>query len=115
MNNIVDLIMCALTANLIDNRKLYNTDNRVARLDMRNLPSASQAVGMYHQEGGRISDETGFGEDPLLGDNAKGSIRTQAFCERYPSYDAIFHELVNSANPLLFKDALIFYIDVTYH
>ena len=24
MNNVVDLIMCALTANLIDNSKLYN-------------------------------------------------------------------------------------------
>ena len=25
VNNVVDLIMCALTANLIDNSKLYNT------------------------------------------------------------------------------------------
>ena len=60
------------------------TDNRVARLDMRKLPSASQAVGMYHQEGGRILNETGFGEDLLVGDITKASIRTQAFCERYP-------------------------------
>ena len=70
------------------------TDNRVARLDMRKLSSASQAVGMYHQ-GGRISNETGFGEDLLVGDIKKASIRTQAFCERYPSYDAIFHEFVS--------------------
>ena len=61
----------------------------------------------------RISDETGFGADPLQGDNAKASIRAQAFGERYPSYDVIFHELVN-LNPMLFKNALIFYIDVTY-
>ena len=68
---------------------------------------------MYHQ-GGRISDETGFGEDPLQGDDAKTSIRAQAFDERYPSYDAIFHQLVN-LNSLLFKSALLFYVDITYH
>ena len=93
---------------------VMSNDNRIARLDMRNLPSASQAVGLYHQQGGRISDESGFGKDPLLGDNTKDSIRARAFSERYPSYDAIFHELVNSSNPMLFKNALIFYIDITY-
>ena len=91
---------------------VMRTDNRIARLDLRNLPGASQAVSMYHQ-GRRISDETGFGTDPLQGDDAKASIRSQAFSERYPSYDAIFHELVN-LNPMLFKNALIFFIDVTY-
>ena len=98
--------MCSHTPN-----DIMRTDNRIARLDLRNLPSA---VSMYRQEEGRISDESGFGEDPLAGDTLKASIRAQAFCQRYPSYDAIFHELVNSANPALFKNALMFYIDVTY-
>ena len=61
---------------------------------------------MYHQEGGRILDESGFGEDPLQGDNAKTSVRAQAFNERYPSYDAIFHEVVNM-NPTPFKNAIL--------
>ena len=92
---------------------VMHRDNQVTRLDLRHLPSASQAVSMYHQEGGRISDEAQYGEDPLHGDAAKSSIRTQAFGDRYPSFDNIFHELVNS-NPSLFKSALLFYIDVTY-
>ena len=92
---------------------VMRTDNKISRIDLRNLPSSSQAVSMYHQEGGRISDESGFGEDPLQGDNAKTSIRAQAFNERYPSYDAIFYEVVNT-NPTPFKNALLFYIDVTY-
>ena len=92
---------------------ITRTDNMIARLDLRNLPCASQAVCMYHQEGGRISDESQFGEDPLLGDDAKASIRASAFGDRYPSFDAIFHDLVNS-NPSLFKNALLFYIDITY-
>jgi ribulose-5-phosphate 4-epimerase/fuculose-1-phosphate aldolase len=92
---------------------VMRTNNKISTLDLRNLPCSSQAVSMYHQEGGRISDEHGFGEDPLQGDDAKASIRAQAFDDRYPSYDAIFHEVVNM-NPALFKNALRFYIDVTY-
>ena len=57
---------------------VMRTHNRISRIDLRNLPCSSQAVSMYHQ-GGRISDESGIGEDPLQGDNAKTSIRAQAF------------------------------------
>ena len=92
---------------------VMRTDNRISILDLRHLPCSSRAVCMYHQEGGRISDESGFGEDPLQGNDAKISIRAQAFHDRYPSYDAIFHDVVN-LNPILFKSALLFYIDVTY-
>ena len=92
---------------------VMRTNNGITRLDLGNLPCSSQAVGMYQQDGGRITDETKFGEDPLQGDIAKASIRAQAFNEKYPSFDIIFHELVNS-NPLLFKNALLFYIDVTF-
>ena len=63
---------------------VMRTDSRIARLDLRYLPCASQAVHMYHQDGSRISDETQFGEDPLRGNAAKASIRTQAFVDRYP-------------------------------
>ena len=68
---------------------------------------------MYRQEGGRISDETCFGEDPLQADNAKILIRAEAFGQRYPSFETIFHELVNSSSTL-FKGGLTFYIDITY-
>ena len=46
----------------IPNNVMY-TDDRVARLDLRNLPSASQAVSSYQR--GRISEESEFSEDPL--------------------------------------------------
>ena len=88
-------------------------NSRITRLDLRHLPSSTQAVTMYREEGGRISDETCFGEDPIYSDSTKCSIRMQAFSERFPSFDAIFHELVNG-NPALFESALLFYIDVSY-
>ena len=89
-----------------------------ARTDNRQIfPS-----GPFSQSGSHIcitKKEAGFLMNLVLvkileGDDAKiSSIRAQAFDDRYPSYDAIFHEVVN-LNPMLFKNALLFYIDVTY-
>ncbi len=94
---------------------VFQANNKITRLALRNLPNAQQAVQMYQQDQqGRISENSKFGEDPIQTDNSKLSIRTQAFIERYPSYEQIFFELVNNANPTLFKSGLIFYIDLTY-
>ena len=96
----------------IPNRVMQNS-NRIVRLDVRHLPTAQQAVNMYQQEQqGRISDDSGFGQDPIHANLSKTSIRAQVFGERFPSLEVIFHELVNE-NPVPFKNGLIFYIDVT--
>ena len=58
---------------------VMRTDNRISTLDLRHLPCSSQAVCMYHQERGRISDESGFGEDPLQGDDAKSPQEIKLF------------------------------------
>ena len=93
---------------------VFRSNDRVTRLDLRYLPSTLQAVSMYECEtGGRISQETEFGNDPLRGDVSKCSIRSQAFFERHPSFDDIFHNLVN-LNSIPFRNALLFYIDITY-
>ena len=50
--------------------------NRIAQVNIRHVPSPHHAVRMYHEEGGRISDETYFGEDPIHADLTKCSIRS---------------------------------------
>ena len=89
------------------------TNNRIARVDMRHIPSPQHAVRMYHEEGGRITDETYFGDDPICADLTKCLIRSQAFSERFPSFHIIFQQLVNGNSSLL-KKAVLFYIDLTY-
>ena len=54
--------------------EVMRTNNRIARVDMRHVPSPHHAVRMYHEEGGRISDETYFGDDPICADLTKCSI-----------------------------------------
>lgn len=87
-------------------------DNRVQRV-VGSLPSPAEAICLYQGEGGRISDGASFGEDPLYGDVNKSTIRQQSFSTSYPSFDPIFHHLVNS-DPSLFTNGLKFFIDITY-
>ena len=93
--------------------EVMRRNNRTSRIDWRHLPTSAEAVRLYQEDGGRISDETHFGEDPISGDSTKFSIRMRAFTERFPSFDTIFENLVNG-NPSLFENALLFYIDVSY-
>ena len=86
-------------------------DNRVQRITV-NLPAPVEAVSMYNRAGGRLSDETPFGEDPLRGNGDKCAIRQQAFTNNFPSFKPNFHGLVNS-DPSLFTRALKFYVDIT--
>ena len=83
-------------------------------LDQRYLPNPPEAVRLYEQEtGGRISEESGFGLDPIGTDANKCSIKKQAFFDRYPSFEDIFNNLINS-NSVVFRSALLYYIDITY-
>lgn len=93
--------------------RVMQSCSRMARIDLQHLPNVSSAVTLYIQEGGTISDGSQFGNDALEGYPRKIQIREQAFTEKYPSFEEIFHQLVNS-NSTLFKEALRFYIDISY-
>ena len=79
-----------------------NTDNRARQIAPTHLPTPKS---LYSQNGGRISDEREFGRDPLDGDPVKSQMREEAFTERYPDMDTIFHQLVNY-NSSPFQQAL---------
>ena len=97
----------------IPNRVMASQLHQFPRINPGSLPDRTAAVMMYNQEGGNLSDGAQCGRDPLCGDANKMSIRHQAFTERYPSFEDLFYQLVNS-NDIPFKDALRFYLDVTY-
>ena len=90
--------------------RLMQQDNRARPITPSLLPPTDRAIQLYESNGGRLTDPTPFGTDPLQGDRRE--MREQAFNRRYPSIDSIFHRLVNRDN-LLLKQALLFLIDVT--
>lgn len=91
---------------------LMGRDNRAQRLPPSMLPSVEQAVQMYRDNVGTLTDPTLFGIDPLADNSEKKQIRERAFISSYPSYDSIFHDLVNGITAP-FRKALLFYLDVT--
>ena len=93
--------------------RLMLTDDRTKKLGNSRLPTPTQAIYMYRANGGHITEESNFGEDPLANDVDKYRIRENAFVQKFPSFEAIFHNLVNG-NSIPFKNGLKYFIDITY-
>ena len=93
---------------------VMRNDNRATRITVP-MPQPQQAADEYRMNGGRITDPDTCStfKDPLLHDAAKVDIRLHAFLKRYPSFDTIFHNLVNG-NKIMFKEALMFFIDINF-
>ena len=86
-------------------------DNRARRIPATLLPDPQQAVQMYRDSGGSLTDPAPYGSDPLAENDHKRQIREQSFGERF-SLETVFHKLVNGDySP--FREAVLFYIDVT--
>ena len=88
-------------------------DNRVKRIDRSLLPTPNEIVQQYRQSGGHITEFCSFGSDPIANNLNKCIVRNTSFSQCYPSFDAIFHQLVNG-NETLFREGLLYYIDITY-
>ena len=48
--------------------RLMQQDNRARVVILSLLPQTNQAIQLYESSGGRLSDPTSFGSDPLHGD-----------------------------------------------
>ena len=76
------------------------------------LPTSEEAVLAYEREGGHLSLPEVFGTDLLAGNQQLQKLRSDNFNATYPSFDVIFHCLVNG-NCYPFKESLQYFIDVT--
>lgn len=91
---------------------LCQVDNRARQISPGRIPRPEQASQAYRNRVGILTDPAPFGSDPLEQDSVRKGLRMQVFHDRFPSFDAIFHELVNG-NSSSFRDALLFFIDIT--
>ena len=91
---------------------LMRSDNRSKQIDPRLLPSVRSATEQYNAHGGTISEPCSFGIDPLEYSDMKKSIRYETFCSRY-SFKSLFCDVSNGCGSS-FKEALCYFIDVTY-
>lgn len=76
------------------------------------VPSLDEAVSDFHHTGGRLHLISEFGRDPLGGRRDLQQLRLEAFTERVPSFEPIYHQVVNN-DSTLFKQSLLYFINIT--
>ena len=91
---------------------LMSSNNQVARIDPHLIPSSDDAVRQYSAAGGRLTDFSVFGEDPLSNNTCLIQQREAEFHYRYPQFDPFFHKLVNGDDNE-FCDGLLYFIQIT--
>lgn len=87
-------------------------NNQAKYIDMSLVPTVDEAGRMYEENGGHLTLLNEFGQDPLAGRDDLITTRWERFFEQWPSFDIIFHELVNSRKTM-FRDALLCFIDIS--
>ena len=78
------------------------------------LPSTGDAVGMYRQQGGVLTDPSPYGTDPLENDTQKMDQRRLEFQSNAMTFEDIFTNVI-SGNDVPFRRAILLYIHITDH
>ena len=93
--------------------EIMNANNQTYTLPSEGVvPTKEQAVVMYENEGGKITEPEMFGVDPLHGNLQLQQERFNAFTAVYNSFNTIFHTLVNGDSGL-FKESLQYSITLS--
>ena len=92
-------------------RMLINSQTKMINPSL--VPTSNDAIALYRQCGGFITETSNFGEDPIAFSPTKCAFRQTAFKKQFPSFETIYHELVNM-NDKTFQDGLICFIDLTF-
>ena len=81
-------------------------------IDNQLIKDPTTILEEYRQLGGNITVFSPFGEDPLKNRPDLLAIREKGFFERYTGFEQFFYSVVNG-DLSLFKEGLLFFIDVT--
>ena len=92
--------------------QLMLRNNQAKHVDSTLVPNTDDAVHMYQSLGGDLTLFSEFGRDPLVDRQDLLRLREERYFERWPSFEDIFQAVVNNNN-VLFRDSLLFYIDVS--
>lgn len=93
--------------------ELMTGNNQCVPIRESYVPSTVQAVQMYEQRGGSLTQWPKFGNDPLEGNMDLMSQRLHQFHHHFPSLNSIFHDAVNN-NETPFCNALTAFCEITY-
>lgn len=91
---------------------LMQSNNCAAKVDEQLVPLPEDAVQQFEELGGTITHFSPFGKDPIAHNHVLFNERDTLFQDRYPTFDNLFHRLVNGDDKP-FCDAIYYYIHLT--
>lgn len=92
---------------------LYKSNNKTFQLDSHNLFNTDEAMKHYAQiTGNKLKKVSAFGADPFGDCHNLKQNRLEAYKRHLPSYETIFHNVVNG-DYTSFKNAIFFFINFT--
>ena len=109
--NTHSLISCFFIEKGVPNR-LAAAKNRTSQVAQTSVPTPEEAVSQFEREGGNLTLFSPFGADPLADSPVLFRRRHAEFISRFPSFDHIFHSVVNGNNAL-FRDGLKYFLELT--
>ena len=89
---------------------LASRSSQVAHL--RVVPTTAEVIHLHCRQGRRLTDEHGFGRDPLEGHQSLQQLRERDFFQRFPSMELVFQDVLHHGGNLC-KDAVQFFIHLT--
>ena len=110
--NYVLVVLYMYSGSGIPNERMKER-NCAARIDHSRIMTTPEAYRAYTACGGKLTMESIHGEDPLSSRPELVAQREVQFTERYPSFEPIFHSLVNGDDGL-FQEGFLHFIQLTF-
>lgn len=92
--------------------RVREENNEITPISLENIPSTAEAVALYEQGGGRLTEESNVGEDPLEGYPDLQTCRTVTFVQDMPSIEDVVAD-INTAEGELFMQCILYFIELT--
>ena len=91
---------------------LARANNQVTPISRQNIPSLDQAISAHENNGGHLTPESCYGQDPIIDLPGLQLLRERDFLYEYPNMDAVFQNVLHD-NGTIFRQAILFFIELT--
>ena len=91
---------------------LASSVRNIVSLQRHNVPNTDQAIELFTNDGGHLTPEHMFGQDPLDGFALLQQLRLRNFQSRHPSVDDIFQNILHS-DGAMFVQSIQSFIELT--
>ena len=91
---------------------LASSRNNITSIPRCQISTTDQAIHLFTNNGGHLTPESSFGQDPLQKFPPLQKLRERDFCNRFPSTAHVFENVIHSDGSV-FVDYLQFFIELT--